>query len=512
MQKLMPLVFLIMSLGCHRSSIRTHSEFIEPLCAPILTIDPACAHDTDSMQVAREIFEPLFRIDSEGHVEPYLVEKYQILSKQRIFVFHLKPKVFFHNGQELTSKDLKWTIQRNLNLSCHNTKTKNIFNYLKRIDTPTKYMIKLVFNEPKPYFISQLTTLNSAPIAMNSTLLNKEMTQLKQIVGTGPYCISHYQPNALIQLKSFSFYHGEKSINQFIKRPLILEPQIRLNLFIKKQADKIMLPRTMIETIKKNKELSQYCKIIPRLSTTYLAIGIHSHPNLKEKQFRKALLGWIPLNSLQEEITLNTVSLAKNFVPYKIPDYFYSNQLPIQSTKELENILSQQGYSLKKPLIINLHFRADNIGNQRLAEILAREWNQCRGLKIDLKPCQRYKFHVAQETQKMNLFITRWLADYPDPQHGLECFKKNNPQNYCGFYDDHYDSLLNIATNTSRKKTRYQICKEAEGYILDQAVLLPLTHDSEIELIQPYVKGFKTNPIFDLSYNLLSLERGSKTY
>lgn len=512
MQKNLTLIVLTTSIGCHRPTVRKNLEFIEPLSSPLLTLDPSCAYDTDSMQVLREVFEPLFKINSKGEVLPELVEKYSISKHQKVFTLTLKPKIFFHNKKELTSKDLKWTIERNLNIPTHSDKTKNIFKCLIRIDTPSKYNIKFVFNQPKPFFISQLTTLSSAPMAKDSAPLDQQITQPQQMVGTGPYRIHQHIPNSQITLRSFDQYHGEQPNIRFIKRPLIPDHQAKLNFFIKKKADKITLNRSMIDTVKSNKELLRCCKIIPRLSTTYLAIGLNSHPCLQDKEVRKALLSWIPINTLEKELTLNTASLAKNFVPYKIPDYNYSKKYFINHNQVLKELLQKKSHSSQNPLQLKIYYRADNSNHQRTAEILARAWNRCPGLKIKLNPCQRYKIHSAQETQKMNFFITRWLADYPDPQHGLECFTKNNPQNYSGFNNDFYDTLLNQATKTRNKKRRYQICEKAEKYILDQAVILPLTYDSEIELIQKYITGFETNPIFDLSYKTLSFLRGSHAH
>lgn len=511
MQKL-SLIFVSMTfIGCHRSSLKEHSEFIEPLPSPVLTLDPAGAQDTDSMQVVREVFEPLFKITPKGQVEPHLVKGFTVSKDQRIFILKLKPKILFHDGKELTSEDLKWTINRNINHPCYSYKAKNIFNGLLEIVVLSKYSVKLVFNQPKPYLISQLTTLNSAPMAKDSVLLGKPIIKPDQMVGTGPYRISYYQPHSEIHFQAFNFYHDQKPKIQIIKRPLVTDPQVRLNLFIKKKADKIILPRMMLNTIENNKDLFQCCKVIPRLSTTYLAVGLKSHPYLQDKSFRKALLGWISLESLQKEITLKTAILAKNFVPYKIPDYHYSKSLPIHHTKELERLLSEKGYSLQNPLILKIYYRSDNPNHQRVAEILAREWNKCRGLEIKLVPSQRHKIHLAKETQEMHLFITRWLADYPLPNTGLECFIKNNPQNYCGLSDDTYDSLIDIATKNLYKDNPYRKFEKAEKYILDQAIILPLTHDSEIELIQNNIKGFKTNFLFDLSYKTLSFDRGSKT-
>jgi len=58
------------------------------------------------------VYEALFQLTDAGHVEPQLADSFAISEDGLTYTFKLKPNVTFHNGDKLTSADVKSSIAR----------------------------------------------------------------------------------------------------------------------------------------------------------------------------------------------------------------------------------------------------------------------------------------------------------------------------------------------------------------------------------------------------------------
>ena len=55
----------------------------------------------------------MVQIGEDNEVHPHLAEKFWPENSGKTYVFQLKKGIKFHNGKEVTSEDVAWTIQRN---------------------------------------------------------------------------------------------------------------------------------------------------------------------------------------------------------------------------------------------------------------------------------------------------------------------------------------------------------------------------------------------------------------
>jgi len=63
-------------------------------------------------QLTDLIFNNLVRANYAGILAPELAESWEISPDRKIYTFHLRPNVFFHNGQPLTADDVIFTLER----------------------------------------------------------------------------------------------------------------------------------------------------------------------------------------------------------------------------------------------------------------------------------------------------------------------------------------------------------------------------------------------------------------
>ena len=79
--------------------------------ADISNLDPHKMNDVYTANVAKQIFSNLVKMNKAMEIQKDLAESWEN-PDARTWVFHLKKGVKFHNGEELTSGDVKYSIER----------------------------------------------------------------------------------------------------------------------------------------------------------------------------------------------------------------------------------------------------------------------------------------------------------------------------------------------------------------------------------------------------------------
>ena len=82
----------------------------------VSTLDPAIGYDWQNWSIIKSIFSGLMDYEPGSTVlVPDLAENYEISEDGLTYTFTLREGVKFHNGRELTSADIKYSIERTVN-------------------------------------------------------------------------------------------------------------------------------------------------------------------------------------------------------------------------------------------------------------------------------------------------------------------------------------------------------------------------------------------------------------
>ena len=76
-----------------------------------LGMDNINVFDNESIWIFQQMFETLYTVSPDGKsVIPWLATSYDLSPDQLKYTFHLRPNVKFHNGQPMTSADVKFSL------------------------------------------------------------------------------------------------------------------------------------------------------------------------------------------------------------------------------------------------------------------------------------------------------------------------------------------------------------------------------------------------------------------
>jgi peptide/nickel transport system substrate-binding protein len=115
------------------------------------------------------------------------------------YVFNLRRGVRWHpkppvNGRELTSGDVKYTIERFLTVK--GNPSAYMLRAIDRIETPDALTVRIVLKEPNAWFVEMLANpMTVAIVAREAVERFGDLKKAESVVGTGPWMLDSYRPN-----------------------------------------------------------------------------------------------------------------------------------------------------------------------------------------------------------------------------------------------------------------------------------------------------------------------------
>jgi peptide/nickel transport system substrate-binding protein len=150
-------------------------------------------------------YDSLVEWDRNLNVRPALAEKYEIISKTAIR-WTLKRGLKFHNGKEVTSADVKYSVEKMLNPPLPGSiSTVAQVPAIDRVQVVSKYVFILHLKQPDARIIGFFAWQRYAPIVPEG--LYDQINVSRGAIGTGPYRMLGYEPNDRIEyVKNKNFW------------------------------------------------------------------------------------------------------------------------------------------------------------------------------------------------------------------------------------------------------------------------------------------------------------------
>jgi ABC-type oligopeptide transport system substrate-binding subunit len=165
---------------------------------------------------------------------------------------------------------------------------------------------------------------------------------------------------------------------------------------------------------------------------------------------------------------------------------------PDGAAREMDLARAELGDRLPKK--ITVRFNTGFEQHKHIAEWIQAEWRKRLGLTVELE-AQEFQTFLA-DTNRGLYDVARMgnVGSLPDPEtEFLDFFKCKASDNRSKYCDPEFDRLMDEAAQTSDRKRRLELVREAERVMIEAAPILPLYVYTQHVLIKPYVKGMATN-------------------
>lgn len=178
----------------------------------ITELDPATTTTEVNNAPQEALFEPLARYTYDpplgNQIVPQLAKSWDISSDAKTYTFHLQTGVKFHNGDSMTSDDVKWNLDRVKNPSTGSSARSDFVG--ATITAPDPATVVVAFDHPNPSFIQATIAYVNCRIISPKVYEKLGQKWITGPVGTGPFTWGSYLANTKLTLPRNENYWGTK--------------------------------------------------------------------------------------------------------------------------------------------------------------------------------------------------------------------------------------------------------------------------------------------------------------
>ncbi len=193
-------VLCALSVGCGAAAPSSDADIVKVIVrlSPV-TFDPRVGTDEGSQRVHQLVYSHLLAIDDQLKV----VAGRDALAARLdnpdplTYIVHLRSGVRFHDGHELTSKDVVYTFSSFLDPDFVSGK-KAAYQMMESVEALDRYTVRFKLKQPFSSFPSQLV-LQVVPDGAGDSLRTFP-------IGTGPYRFAKYVLDEQVELTAFEGY------------------------------------------------------------------------------------------------------------------------------------------------------------------------------------------------------------------------------------------------------------------------------------------------------------------
>jgi peptide/nickel transport system substrate-binding protein len=293
-------------------------------------IDPAVGNDFSDSIALVNLYDTLVFPTLQGDIKPWLAESWDISPDHLTYTFHLRHGVKFHNGDELTAKDVEFSMKRLLTIG---EGFAYIYSpYVKDCKATDKYTVVFTLKKPFGPFIESLVRfyiLNERQVMEHIEKPGQygdmgdygKKWLLTNDAGSGPYKVKEMKMEEYLLAEKFDDWWGgwDPDAPKFFKESATSEPTTEYTLVAKRELEITdeLLPLETYNAMAKINGVS----VVTFLNGNNFNIMLNTKkPPTDDIHFRKALAYCFDYDQVISSIYPGAVQ-SKGPVPATIPGH-----------------------------------------------------------------------------------------------------------------------------------------------------------------------------------------------
>src|SRR4029450_2575325 len=170
-------------------------------------LDPHLSAGIQAYRAVGNLFNSLITIDTELNYVPDLAESWEILENGKVYLFHLRQGVKFHDGTDFDAEVVRWNYQRIMDPE-EKAFDAPYYSMVESVDVLDSHMIKFSLKHPSMTLLPVIAANRTGFLQMSPAPFErwgKEEIRLHP-VGTGPFKLAKWDQNQIIVLEKNPHY------------------------------------------------------------------------------------------------------------------------------------------------------------------------------------------------------------------------------------------------------------------------------------------------------------------
>ncbi|MBM3154035.1 MAG: peptide ABC transporter substrate-binding protein [Chloroflexi bacterium] len=485
------------------------------------TLDPAISSELTSHTYVMQVFSGLVRLDEHLKPAPDIAESWGRNPNGKTYTFHLRRDARFHDGTEVTAHDFKYSWERACN---PRTGSQTASSYLidivgardvlegksreiSGVRVIDDHTLEVTIDAPKAYFLAKLAYPTAFVVQKANVDTGREWWRKSN--GTGPFKVTEWREGQLLVLEP-SNYHWQAPL-KISKVAFHLLAGMPMAMYETGAIDVVPVFGHFADKVTdKNGPFYKELAISPELSLFYAGFNT-TKPPFDDANVRKAFCHAVNKERIIKLILKGMSIKANGILPVGMPGYNENLRgLDYDPAKAMSLIAASEYKSPENlpPITVTTSGEGGDIPDYLGAII--QDWKQNLGIEVTVRQLEMEIFSqpLTLKQELDDIFISGWIADYPDPQNFLDIlFHSKADYNSGNYTNTEVDSLLDQAAIEMNETDRLGMYQKAEQIMIEDAACLPLWFNTNYVLIKPYVKNYKLNALGIPSLTEVYIER-----
>ncbi|MDF1602608.1 ABC transporter substrate-binding protein [Nocardioides sp. YIM 152315] len=476
----------------------TGTEWILGTTDSVTALDPAGSYDLGSSALQYAMYQQLLTVPPGTTTPEGDAAESCEYTDPKTFQCTLREGLTFSNGDPLTSSDVKFTVERNINIANPNGASVLLASLCEApcpddaIETPDDQTVIFHLSRADATFQYVLTHASAGSIVNEDVFPADSLLSDAEAVGSGPFVMADYAKDEQATLTKNDDYQGPreaKSSTVFVK----YYPEAS-NLKVAVQNGEVdvawrSLSPTDIVDLKDSSDLqvlqgegAEIRYFVWQLST----------PTAKQEAVRKAVAYLIDRAAISERAYDGTVEPLYSLVPPSFPgatesfkDVYGAEPDPAQA----EKVLNDAG--IKTPVDLVIGYTPTHYGPNAVDEAteLQSQLNDSGLFKVALKNAEWEQYQNLYKEGAYDLFQLGWFPDFVDADNYISPFVVDG-----GFYANNYSNpkvndLVAKEQGTDDQAVREDAFEQIQDIIAQDVSEIPSWIGPNIAIAGPGMEG-----------------------
>jgi peptide/nickel transport system substrate-binding protein/oligopeptide transport system substrate-binding protein len=461
-----------------------------------------------AVTLVHQVFDGLVQYDENLNIIPAIARSWQISPDGLIYQFFLRRGVKFHNNREVTAHDFVYSFTRMLDPKVQ-AQGANLFariegasafmggkvDHVPGLQAPSPYTLVIRLEEQYIPFLPILATYSARVVPRDEVeALEEEFGKMP--VGAGPFRFAEWSPNKIILEANDDYYGGRPYLDHLV-----------FYIYHGSPTDEILedffngrLDLSSVPTWKRRHILSDlgHYKFLKRTSLSLFFYGLNNTTApLDRPNVRKAINIAIDRDYYVTAIVEAAHEKATGILP---PGMFGYNpgieNIPFDVHSAMGLISDAYDEYRDTPFELTV-FSASASPEAQEDLAFMRESLGRIGIETNIEFVRDWvQFESLLVSRKADIFRYVWYPDFADPDALLyPLFHSSGDYNFSNYKSPVLDDLLERGRTEHDVAARLAVYREAERIILEDSPIVNICHYKLEDILQPYVRNLKLNPL-----------------
>lgn len=480
----------------------------------IVSLDPAGSYDLGSWQIIYQVMDGLLVVPPGGSTPvPALAESCEYEDPQT-YTCNLRQGVTFHDGSALTSEDIAFSFQRNIEIDDPNGAC-SLLSALAdcgkwepdAIEMPDESTVVFHLRAPDATFPFVLTTA-AAFIVPSDSYPTDALQPDDQMIGTGHYGLAEYRPGEQVVLEKNADFWGDAAKNdrvivQYFDRSSALKLAVE-------QGEVDIAWRSFTPTEVEDLRGADGVEVVegPGIEIRYLVFNLGLEPG-DEPAVRKAVAMTIDRQAIVDNVYNGTVEPLYSMVPAGLEghiDAFADLYGTSPDPEGAAQVLKDAG--VKTPVPIEIWWTPTHYGDASADEYaeIKRSLEDAGLFDVTLKSTEWDQYGEAAFTDQYPAYQLGWFPDYTDADNYTAPFYGTDTS----FLSNHYsnadvDGLLADEKASTDQEERNGFFEEIQRITAEEVPIVPIWQGKQVAAVREGITGAEEtlDPSYQFRYWLI---------